>query len=416
MRKNKKNKHINWITCIPLIGGSAIGCYKGLDNTKPLYHLSYKAFAPNETHLDDYWPELQKFIIDSEEFSLSDLPHINIDMVNSVCPCAGLSMLNRQAGADRKQNDWMLESTRFILEDIRPKVLWGENAPALATNMGAEVAEKLAAIGREYGYSFSMMKTNAKEHGLPQNRSRTFYFFWKSDVAPLIGYYRRPCPLLVDYLKQVPKDAPQQDILIRNDKPSNDIEFQYLMKLTGKSYQEIIKESKNSSVLIRTLKTVGGNFGNAALKLIDDNLNHVVGRDKEVKKLTKIYKKIKKKTADDMGFMDTSIGLAYTRTNAWVGQKPYNTCHPTEDRFFTIREHLHMMGMPHDFILKNPSKCMNHVCQNVPVATTEDFVKEVRRFIDKDASLIFAPGNYVVQNNKTKRLELCKMFWKTKKK
>ena len=67
--------------------------------------------------------------------------------------------------------------------------------------------------------------------------------------------------------------------------------------------------------------------------------------------------------------------------------------------------------MPHDFNLHNPLKSVNVVCQNVPTNTTEDLVKEVKRFIDEDPTLIFAPGNYVVQNNRTKRVETTKMIW-----
>lgn len=403
---------MNWITCIPLVGGSAIGCYKSLGGVKPAYHLSYSDFSYNEKSLDEYWPDIQKFIIDSENFSLSELPEIDIDMVNSVCPCAGLSRLNHHASADSKRNDWMYESTEFILENIKPKVLWGENAPALATKAGEKVAKKLAEIGRSHGYSFSMMKTNAIEHGMPQNRSRTFYFLWKSQVAPIIGYHRRPRPTFVDWLAQVPADAPQNDIFLNPGNPLNDIELSYLLNITGKSYQELIKSVGLASVCTTILRKAGKDknwlSGGRAFREYLDTLD---SEDKQVQKLKRIYDHIISKMERNMGFMDHSLTLAYKRSNAWVASKPFTTVHPLQPRFFSIREHLHMMGMPHDFNLHNPLKSVNVVCQNVPTNTTEDLVKEVKRFIDEDPTLIFAPGNYVVQNNRTKRVETTKMIW-----
>ena len=40
-------ENIKWSTIIPLIGGSAIGCFKATKK-KPEYHLSYSAFNANE--------------------------------------------------------------------------------------------------------------------------------------------------------------------------------------------------------------------------------------------------------------------------------------------------------------------------------------------------------------------------------
>ena len=46
------------------------------------------------------------------------------------------------------------------------------------------------------------------KHGVPQNRLRTFYFFWKSETAPVLSYYDRPRKNLREYLEEIPVDAP----------------------------------------------------------------------------------------------------------------------------------------------------------------------------------------------------------------
>ena len=186
---------VRWATMIPLIGGSALGCEKA-SGSLPLFHLSYAAFAANEAHLQRHWPSVPMFRLDTGNTAATadSLKQIlaggDIDFVNSVCPCAGLSMLNTSVkgpsgrGSDAKQNEWMLKSAEFVLGQVRPKVLWGENAPGLFMTLGEAMVPRLRELGERHGYSFSMVKTNTQLHGLPQQRMRTFYFFWRSTTAP----------------------------------------------------------------------------------------------------------------------------------------------------------------------------------------------------------------------------------------
>ena len=127
-----KDKEVRWGTMIPLIGGSAIGCSKSA-GSKPLFHLSYSAFAANESHLQRHWPEVPMYRIDKTKGVEQSMKQLlaggAIDFVNSVCPCAGLSMLNTSVkgpsgrGSDAQQNQWMLKSAEFVFQHVRPKVL-----------------------------------------------------------------------------------------------------------------------------------------------------------------------------------------------------------------------------------------------------------------------------------------------------
>ena len=75
-----------------------------------------------------------------------------VDIVGALPPCAGLSQLNTSTnadsgsarGGDAVQNEWMYKSSRFVLEHVKPKVLWGENAPNLFTGAGQKVREDYA--------------------------------------------------------------------------------------------------------------------------------------------------------------------------------------------------------------------------------------------------------------------------------
>ena len=73
-----------------------------------------------------YWPDVP--YIDIEKgVDLTSNMFQNLDYIASVCPCAGLSMLNTSRGtkarsADAEQNQWMYKSSDFILDKIKPKV------------------------------------------------------------------------------------------------------------------------------------------------------------------------------------------------------------------------------------------------------------------------------------------------------
>ena len=118
-----------WATIIPLIGGSAIGSAQAT-GTKPVVHLTYDEFSANSAHLARYWPDVQFANISKGEHLplLTNGLLSNLDFVTSVCPCAGLSMLNcskdagRGRGSDSGQNRWLIECAELVLGKIRPKV------------------------------------------------------------------------------------------------------------------------------------------------------------------------------------------------------------------------------------------------------------------------------------------------------
>ena len=53
----------------------------------------------------------------------------------------------------------------MALEEIKPKVFSFENAPEFFMKDGKDLVDKLREIGKEHGYSFSLVKTNAELHG-----------------------------------------------------------------------------------------------------------------------------------------------------------------------------------------------------------------------------------------------------------
>ena len=96
-------------------------------------------------------------------------PH-SVDVVSSVCPCAGLSLFSTRYGEDNKNNRWMIETAKYVLGEIKPLVFWGENAPTFTGKIGEPIRNQLIQIGKENGYVMSMFKTKSLLHGVPQTQ------------------------------------------------------------------------------------------------------------------------------------------------------------------------------------------------------------------------------------------------------
>jgi site-specific DNA-cytosine methylase len=391
-------------TIVPLIGGMTVANKKetGAD---PSFILSYPAFAGNDSHCVNHFAEAPYLVIDPE---INELPEVdnalfdNVDFVSTVCPCAGLSMLNsntngstKARGGDAAQNEWMYKSARLVLGQVKPKVFWGENAPGLYSAMGEKVVENLRAIGKEYGYSFSLIKTDTFLHGIPQHRMRTFYFFWKDSEAPILNYYRREAPMLEEYLNQVPEDAAHMDRYFGIGEIKEDPWFVFA-KEKGWDVRKLI-ESPYKTMLHWILGE----------KLLDEFQEW--GERNEHKGIIKFTGHIKKKMEMNLGWWDGSPLIFHDATNAIIA-KNAAIIHPGKERGITIREAMHLMGLPHDFEMTNV--WMNHICQNVPVTTAADWTHEIVRFLKGEIQEF--GGDFVKQNNISQRVDYTEKTAKSK--
>jgi site-specific DNA-cytosine methylase len=390
-----QEKPIKWGTIVPLIGGMTIGNAKAVGHD-PDFLISYEAFGGNDSHCTAYFEKTPYIIADAESNMLPSYDQAlfeDVDFVSAVCPCAGLSMLNSSRntsgmsrGADAAQNDWMYKSARLVLEQVRPKVFWGENAPGLYSKMGEKVVEKLRAIGKEFGYSFSMVKTNTFLHGIPQNRMRTFYFFWRDTDAPLLNFYERKAPILEEYLADVPADAKHMDQYFGIGRLEESGWFQFA-KAKGWSARKLIESE---------YKTIQHwMYGEG---LMDEGI--AWAEENENTGMVKFINHVKNKLSQGLGYWDGTPLIFKEATNAIIA-KNAAIVHPTEERGITLREAMYLMGLPHDFELQDGH--WNHICQNVPTTTAADWTAEVVRYIKGEIQEF--GGEFVKQNNINKRIE-----------
>tara|TARA_R100000734_G_C3318848_1_gene113549 strand:+ start:5212 stop:6462 length:1251 start_codon:yes stop_codon:yes gene_type:complete len=393
-------KKTTYGTIVPLIGGENIGIMNALDGQLPEWVLSYKPFAANDEHFIDYIRGkgyTGEYTYLDEEGKENYVPE-KVDVVNTVCPCAGLSSLNVNSSVDAGANDWMYLTANYVLGKVKPRVFWGENAPRLFTKAGSPVADKLAEIGKKHGYSLNLYYTESRLHGLSQKRPRTFYFFTDSKTAPIFPWHRKTQESIEDILSQDPiKDDPM-NITANQNSPYDNSWLQYQLAATGtKTIAELQKTfTKTQNLIVHS----DGGYDKGLTDVAD--WMEANGHSKVGARARAMQTKL------DQGKGYWAHGITIPKGNeipSLIGAMPSALLNPYTDNWISIRDCLRIMKMPDDFKLvgENFRSKVNHICQNVPVSTAEDMMKGVLDYLEGRTD--FAPTTRIRQNNKKQDVE-----------
>ena len=382
---------MKWASIVPLIGGETLAMENVFGN-RPEYIMTFEGFQDNETHLLNHYNHEVPYLNLSEGASYTE----KVNVINTVCPCAGLSSLSPSASSDNVMNDWMYKSAEYVLSECKPDIFWGENAPRLASKMGEPVVRRLRKIGEKNGYTFSIYKTKSILHGLSQVRDRTFYFFWKGEEVPLFEYIHEPNISIADDIRSanLRADDPMSQILCNENKPSDNPYYQYVLEeleggITHKEFSQKIEKTTNP------------------MDYIEEHTNYRVvagwmrerGHDNIASKCDRQYHKLK----SGGNIMRKTTEIPKDKIGAFVGHMPTCLTHPDEDRYLYVREALHLMRLPDDFILLNPKRSLNHICQNVPVTTAEFPARMIKKYFE--GSLDRVDTKFLVQDNKKRSYE-----------
>jgi len=379
---------MNYASIVPLIGGETIAM-ENVFGKRPEYILSYSDFKANDSQLLNYYNHTIPYLL----LDQGGLAPSGVDVVNTVCPCAGLSSLSPTSSGDSTTNDWMVKSAEYVLESIQPTVFWGENAPRLASKMGEPVVRQLREIGKRNGYVFSIYKTKSILHGLSQVRDRTFYFFWKGNQVPVFDYYKRDYVRIEDQIRSSATNEP--DLMFEQvnnkQKPSDNPYYQYVLEEMhgGISHMEFFKQIDKTTNPLHYIEDKGVSYKDVGVWMAER------GHQKLAEKCNYMFDKLS--AGGNIMRKMTEIGKDHI--GAFVGHFPHSLCHPDEDRYINTREALDIMKMPKDFILQGGVKNLNMICQNVPVTTAMDMAENVKGFLGGDLETIEA--EFMLQDNKT---------------
>lgn len=408
------NKTYKYSSIVPLIGGITLAA-REVTGDDPENFLTYTGFQDHEKNIRSYLPDVPYEILDKGG---SQDAGKGSDFITALCPCAGLSTLGTGNDEMRdKANHWMFETAKHVLGTLKPKVFWGENAPAMfspTSERASRVRDKLLAIAQSNGYTASFYFTSTHLHGVPQRRHRTFYFFWQEqDRVPVMKYFKKPHVTWQEYLAQVPKDASQHsDDFERAHKQLRATRFaKWAENLHGPGFADNIRarmreDGRTSMLTVQDYVLHDKRNPNHAVEMLEWFKSN--NDDRAVEYMTRIINK----RADDKGVWDDSpsIFLPEGIFNALIG-RTMDAAHPTEHRSLTIRESMHMMALPHDF--KLVTKSMNQICQNVPVCTASDMARNVVAYLNDE--LPFLDGAKVAfQDNFKETLDASRVVGSSK--
>lgn len=392
------NKHIRWISFQPLIGGCALGAEKAF-GCPPLFNIDFE--GPDKGNSSAYLHyqnnikknDIRELVLNGNILSMAmdfkdDADEMffqencrNIDVVTAVPICSGLSAANTindsskatKRGANAQQNNNMYGIAQMTFKRIKPRVFIFENAPALFTNCGKPVRDKLMEMGKEAGYSVTWIKTNTNMHGNPQYRSRTFGIFWKDTKTPQLRYVNNTHGTIIDYLAEIdPKAEYNTTEYVFNNKLVDTGWYKYAKATFGDEWRDGISGKLGFwTPFLKDYKTTG-HYDFAELK---PYLN-----EKELKMIEHIEYKL----ANKKKFMDCSTPIYKGNSDIpTVFHRHINTLvHPTRETGYTLREFMKFMGMPDDFTWPNAKKTAIWVTQNVPVITSYDWHMQIKEYLE----------------------------------
>ena len=390
-------------TIIPLIGGMTLGNRECLGKD-PEVLLSFNDFAENDKYIRDYLPNVAYYNLDDENSRKRFHIVLNYDepydFISSVCPCAGLTCLttsedsysSREEDEEASHNEWMYKCCQYVLGAIKPRCYWGENAPGLFLPAGSAVVSKLREIGKQCGYHFTGVRTDAQLHGLPQVRKRSFYFFFK-EGSPFMEFSNNQSDITYEQLLQsVPSSHPYYSKNFAEYIAAQTVEststnpgFRFMFETFGDDYynkmRKYVRKSANFSALFNALRDDTSLYESWKTWLAANGyLDHL-----EFTQTKKWWSK---------SFWEWYPKIYYDTIGAFQSRLLTSAVHPTQKRGINYAEGLALMGMPLDFKLYKFHP--RHLSQNVPVNSAKYWTQQVVNALE--GKVKFSKDSMIIDN------------------
>ena len=261
-----------------------------------------------------------------------------LDLLDGSPPCSAFSMAgsvshgkgNTHADAFGKKKkysdiegvenveDLFFEFLR-IADELKPKVIIGENVEGLTMGEAKEYFHKIQNTFEEIGYLVVADVLNASYFGVPQARKRTFFIAVREDVAEKIGIN------FMTMYQLYPEKNNEQTLL-------------------GEAINDVVNEDQEEINLLLEKLSIETAVGKTLAKMPKDPDKVLTGMDYHDKGHHFNLKRCSlRKPSPTITAMGNYPGVA-------------GTCHPLEDRKFTIKELKRIMSLPEDFKLTGQHK------------------------------------------------------------
>ena len=256
-----------------------------------------------------------------------------LDLLDGSPPCSAFSMAgsvshgkgNTHADAFGKKKkysdiegvenveDLFFEFLR-VAEEIKPKVIIGENVEGLTMGEAKEYFHKIQNRFEDIGYLVVADVLNSSYYGVPQARKRTFFIAVREDVAEKVGIN------FMTMYQLYPEKNDEQTLL-------------------GEAINDVVNEDQEEINLLLEKLSIETAVGKTLAKMPKDPDKVLTGMDYHDKGHHFNLKRCSlRKPSPTITAMGNFPGVA-------------GTCHPLEDRKFTIKELKRIMSLPEDFKL-----------------------------------------------------------------
>ena len=256
-----------------------------------------------------------------------------LDLLDGSPPCSAFSMAGSVShGEGRTHADAFGKTKKYsdiegvenvedlffeflrVAKDIKPKVIIGENVAGLTMGEAKTYFHKIQNTFEAIGYLIVAKVLDSSYFGVPQSRKRCFFIGVREDVAEKVG---------INFMTMYQLYPDENNYRTTLDEAINDVvnedkeELKYL-------FEKISPETAVGKTLMKMPKDPD--------KVLTGMDYHVKGHHFNLKRSSL------RKPCPTITAMGNLAGIA-------------GTCHPTEDRKFTIKELKRIMSLPEDFKL-----------------------------------------------------------------
>jgi len=139
-----------------------------------------QSYCANYDIQDNSWYEDIRFV-DGNKYKKE------VDFFVGGSPCQSFSISGKRRGLEDTRGTLFYDFARLVKE-IEPRVFIYENVPGMLSHDGGNTWKIISETFDELGYSWKLFKLNAKNYGIPQNRTRIYVVGIRNDLGITVDF------------------------------------------------------------------------------------------------------------------------------------------------------------------------------------------------------------------------------------
>ncbi|HPM74118.1 MAG TPA: DNA cytosine methyltransferase [Saccharofermentans sp.] len=318
------------------------GCLEGNSQHLKLNRPDLKILKPSEWDTPEY---------------ISKLKEEKYDYFYSNPPCSGLSAGSLAAHTESKMNDYLKRAFRLI-DELRPKVFFIENAPTLLSKIGWPIIQEATCL-LQNNYNLLFAKDAAMFHNVPMCRKRTLFLGFSKQRFGTTNFTLFPEDVRTkNVLDLLPTECEKYPFDAKPDVTAHQQLYDFIEK-NREMVDEIFEKEK--SVKRDSTISMFAKYSNEYewKRLLKDDKYNL---------LRTAFERVVEKLSQRKAYFDAGYPISiFKNTPRAPSMTSYIRLYNVEERRpFYLREYAAIMGYPTDFKFTDKGS-VAHMAQGVPV-------------------------------------------------